>query len=134
MKAVFADTSFWLALAASNDIHHQTASRLAVQLNRPIVTTVPVVIEVANALCKRGAKAEAIELRGRLAADRAARVVACTGALVQSGWKLYSERLDKDWSLTDCMSFSVMKQAGLTEALTADHHFIQAGFRALLLE
>ncbi len=50
MKAAFADTSFWLALAVSNDIHHQAASGLAVQLNRPIVTTVAVVIEVANAL------------------------------------------------------------------------------------
>ncbi len=61
-------------------------------------------------------------------------MIACTGTLLQSGWRLYGERLDKDWSLTDCMSFAVMKRAGLSEALTADHHFLQAGFRALLLE
>jgi uncharacterized protein len=41
-------------------------------------------------------------------------------------------RRDKEWSLTDCISFVVMKERGLTEALTADHHFEQAGFKALL--
>lgn len=46
--------------------------------------------------------------------------------------QLYTQRPDKDWSLTDCISFVVMKQHGLTEALTADRHFEQAGFKALL--
>jgi predicted nucleic acid-binding protein len=49
----------------------------------------------------------------------------------QAGFDLYESRLDKDWSLTDCVSFAVMTQRGLTEALTADHHFEQAGFRAV---
>ena len=49
----------------------------------------------------------------------------------QAGFDLYESRLDKDWSLTDCVSFAVMTQRGLTEALTADHHFEQAGFRAM---
>ena len=49
----------------------------------------------------------------------------------QAGFELYESRLDKDWSLTDCVSFAVMTQRGLTEALTADHHFEQAGFRSV---
>jgi len=48
------------------------------------------------------------------------------------GLALYISRPDKDWSLTDCISFVVMKERGLTGALTADHHFEQAGFVALL--
>ena len=45
---------------------------------------------------------------------------------------LYRHRKDKDWSLTDCISFAAMTDEGLTEALTADRHFEQAGFVALL--
>lgn len=46
--------------------------------------------------------------------------------------KLYASRPDKQWSLTDCISFEVMRREGITEALTGDHHFEQAGFVALL--
>ena len=55
-------------------------------------------------------------------------------ALWEGGWELYRNRPDKAWSLTDCISFLVMQQGGLTDALTADEHFRQAGFRAVLLE
>ena len=47
-------------------------------------------------------------------------------------WRLYSERLDKEWSFTDCTSFIVMNSMGLTDAFTSDHHFEQAGFNILL--
>jgi predicted nucleic acid-binding protein len=50
------------------------------------------------------------------------------------GWKMFTERLDKSWSLTDCISFEVMHERGVTEALAADSHFRQAGFHALLLD
>lgn len=46
---------------------------------------------------------------------------------------MYCSRLDKGWSLTDCSSFQIMEAKGITEALAADHHFEQAGYRALLL-
>ena len=58
-------------------------------------------------------------------------VVGLDPKVQQAGFDLYESRLDKDWSLTDCVSFAVMTQRGLTEALTADHHFEQAGFRAM---
>jgi predicted nucleic acid-binding protein len=59
-------------------------------------------------------------------------VIACTEQLFQEGLDLYERRPDKDWSLTDCISFVVMKKAGISDALTGDHHFEQAGFTAIL--
>jgi uncharacterized protein len=62
------------------------------------------------------------------------RFVPLTDTLLQEAMTLYSERGDKNWGLTDCVSFVLMRQEGVTEALTADVHFRQAGFRAMLLE
>ncbi len=53
-------------------------------------------------------------------------------ALDEQTWRLIKQRIDKDWSLVDCASFVVMKQHGITEALTTDQHFEQAGFVRLL--
>jgi uncharacterized protein len=46
--------------------------------------------------------------------------------------KLFAERSDKGWSLTDCISIALMQERGLTQALTTDRHFEQAGFNVLL--
>jgi hypothetical protein len=59
-------------------------------------------------------------------------IVPPTQSLSDQGVELYSERPDKGWSLTDCISFIVMRHHGVTQALTGDHHFEQAGFIALL--
>jgi len=64
--------------------------------------------------------------------DPAFRVVRATTELIERGKELYRRRPDKEWPLTDCISFVVMQDEGLTEALTGDHHFEQAGFKALL--
>lgn len=60
------------------------------------------------------------------------RIVNASEALLWRGLDLYRSRSDKAWSLTDCLSFVVMADEGLTEALTGDRHFEQAGFRAWL--
>jgi predicted nucleic acid-binding protein len=60
------------------------------------------------------------------------RIVPVTRNLITRGWDLYTQRPDKEWSLTDCVSFTVMRQLRITEALTGDCHFQQAGFRVLL--
>lgn len=59
-------------------------------------------------------------------------IVPASRQLLDEGVALYESRPDKDWSLTDCISFVVMQRIGISEALTADHHFEQAGFLALL--
>lgn len=52
--------------------------------------------------------------------------------LDHGAWHLFAERPDKEWSLVDCASFVVMRQRGISEALTTDHHFEQVGFVRLL--
>ena len=69
----------------------------------------------------------------RLRAEPEAEVIPPEAALFDRGCELYATRSDKNWSLTDCISFVVMKERGLTDALTADRHFEQAGFKALFL-
>ena len=72
------------------------------------------------------------DLVADLEADPRAELVLPEPGLWRRGVDLYSDRTDKEWSLTDCLSFIIMEDRGLTDALTADRHFIQAGFRALL--
>ena len=64
--------------------------------------------------------------------DPATVVVPASSRLLQEGLALFARRQDKNWGLTDCISFVVMEREGITEALTADRHFEQAGFKAML--
>ena len=97
-----------------------------------IVTTEWVLLEFADALSQSKAKPFAIEAIKRIRRLPMFHVVGFELAVQRAGFELYESRPDKDWSLTDCTSFAVMMQRGLSEALTADHHFEQAGFRAVL--
>jgi uncharacterized protein len=66
--------------------------------------------------------------------DPAVEIVALSEEWYARAMRLYGERPDKEWGLTDCVSFVVMQERGLTEALTTDDHFRQAGYRPLLLD
>ena len=68
----------------------------------------------------------------RISRDPQIEMVPHTAELTASALKLFAARSDKDWSLTDCLSFIVMEQRNIQDALTADNHFEQAGFRAIL--
>ena len=77
----------------------------------------------------------AVSLSGlyqRLRGNPGVTIVPANTEVFEQGVELYSRRPDKSWSLTDCISFVVMQRYGLTDALTGDHHFEQAGFRVLL--
>jgi len=73
-----------------------------------------------------------LDLMDGLRSDPKTYVAPARTTLFNDGLQLYTTRQDKDWSLTDCISFVVMGEYGLTEALTGDRHFQQAGFNALL--
>ncbi len=133
MTPVFADTSYFLALLGRADQHHKQAVAWSRVLRRPLLTTEYIVLEVGNNLIRGTDRALFVEFFARLGADRRTEVVPASAEWLKAGVNLFAARLDQTWSLTDCISFSVMARRKLTDALTADHHFEQAGFRALLL-
>jgi uncharacterized protein len=93
-----------------------------------------VLVELANALARASSRKLFVDLQPKLRANPNIMIVAASAELFERGCKLYADRPDKDWSLTDCVSFVVMEDETITEALTADRHFEQAGFNALLLK
>ena len=132
MRVLFADTYYFLALLNREDIGHAKAVELSQSLANPIVTTMWVLTEVADAIASPHQRHRFAALLQNLRADPDCTIVPATEALFEQGVSLYSKRRDKSWSLTDCISFVLMNEWEVTEALTADIHFEQAGFRALL--
>ena len=132
---VFLDTVFAIALASPKDRYHLRALEIANKLesNRTrMITTKAILLEIGNALAKRNHRTAAVQLLKALSSDPQVEVVPLSETLYTSGFGLFRERLDKDWGLTDCISFVVMQDREVTDALTTDQHFIQAGFKALL--
>ena len=132
MRTVFADTSFYLAILNPEDAKHAAAGGWIQDESLIVVVTEFVLIELGNFLSKLRQRDLLGGLVQYLRNNPHTTVVPLSTALFDAGLDLYSRRPDKDWSLTDCTSFVVMKDRGLTEALTTDHHFEQAGFKALL--
>lgn len=132
MIPIFADTFYFLALLHVDDAAHARALRLSQTCTDPILTTAWVLTEVADALATPGMREGFPRLLEVLRADPACTIVPPSESLFDRGVKIYAERPDKDWSLTYCISFVVMREYGVTQALTGDRHFEQAGFTALL--
>lgn len=135
-STVFADTSFFIARVWPRDPHRAQAEawerRIADQAAR-IVTTEAVLWEFLNAFAGRPTRRLAIEAYDAIHSDGSIRVVGFESSQVSAALRLYGSRQDKDWSVVDCLSFVVMAAELLTGALTADHHFEQAGYTSLLL-
>ncbi|AFY31512.1 type II toxin-antitoxin system VapC family toxin [Calothrix sp. PCC 7507] len=134
---VFLDTSFAIALSAPDDDLHQRAAQWAGLLETAgtrLVTTQAVMLEIGNALSKQPHRHGAVILLNALAADSHVEIVPLSQQLYDRAFQLYCERSEKEWGFIDCVSFIVMQYSGITEALTANEHFQQAGFRALLRE
>jgi predicted nucleic acid-binding protein len=132
---VFLDTAFALALANPKDLLHERAIDLADQLEAArtqLVTTRAVLLEIGNSLAKVRYRVAAVQLLTSLETDPNVEIVPLTDDLYDRAFQLYEQRPDKEWGLTDCVSFVVMQDRGLRVALTADKHFQQAGYRALL--
>jgi len=138
MKAeVFLDTAYAIALSVPKDQYHTRAVHLADRLEAArarMVTTRAVMLEIGNALSKQRYRYAAVKLLDSLEADPNVEIVPMSEQLYTRAFQLYRQRPDKEWSLTDCVSFIVMQDRGITEALTTDEHFQQMGFRALLRE
>ena len=132
MKPVFADTSYFIALLSETDEWHDAAVEWSGKLLGRQVVTEYVLVELGSALSRVGDRRLYVPFVEQVLAEEGTDFIPASGDLFRRGLALFGKRPDKDWSLVDCISFVVMRQRRLTEALTLDHHFEQAGFRVLL--
>lgn len=133
MTAVFADAFYYFALVNPDDRAHDRAARFAGEYAGLVVTTEWVLTEVADGMARPVRFRDLfLGLYAGLHTDAQVRIVPFSAELFAAGLDLYARRPDKEWSLTDCVSFVVMEREGITDALTGDRHFEQAGFVALL--
>jgi len=135
IRKVFVDTSAWLALVNKSDAAHHKARMVRDVLLRDqtqFVVTNYVMVEIANALCRTPHKETAVKLINFIEMSENIQIVEINKEIYKEAWRVYSTYLDKDWSLTDCTSFEVMKERRITEVFTTDKHFEQAGFDILI--
>jgi predicted nucleic acid-binding protein len=132
---VFLDSSYAIALSVENDPHHSAALQFSFIFEDPrarVVTTRAVMMEIGDALSRARFREAALALLTTFEADPGIEIVPLSEELFKKAFELFRGRRDKEWGLTDCLSFVVMWERGIAEALTADRHFRQAGFRTLL--
>ena len=130
MTEIFVDAFFWLAVLNPRDPLH----RQAVSFPKPprAVTTRAVQIEVMDALSTPQCRGIAVQFWSDTNIDPDLLIVPLDDQLLSRAATLFENRLDKAWSITDCVSFVVMQERNITQALTHDRHFEQAGFQCLL--
>jgi uncharacterized protein len=132
MTRVFADTFYFLALLNPKDVAHERAATFTLTFAGEMTTTAWVLTELADALNHPANRTKFLATLDRLQNSTQGHIVPPDAALFAEGIELFKSRPYKEWSLTDCISFVVMAREGISEALTGDRHFEQAGFAALL--
>lgn len=135
MRFVFADAGYWIAVLDTDDVLHHIAQEMSDTLRGVrILTTDMVLVEVASHFAGfgPGSRQAVAALLRDIGQSEDVEVVPQTRALFDAALDYYARFADKQWSLVDCASFLVMGERGIVDALAHDHHFQQAGFRALL--
>jgi predicted nucleic acid-binding protein len=132
MSSIFADTSFLVSLLVPRDRYHAEATFWMETITTRIVTTDWVLVELANFMSRSKSRLRVASFIRDLQIDPRMDIVPASAAAIEAGLAYYEQHSDKEWSLTDGMSFQVMRREGIQQALTADHHFELAGFEILL--
>jgi len=132
MKTAFADTFYFLALLDTREARHPQAVEFSSDPQLHLVTTEWVLAEFGDAYCHPQDRADFVALYRSLVNHPRVKIIPANTTLFQRGVDLFEQRADKEWSLTDCVSFLAMQDEEITAALTGDRHFEQAGFKALL--
>lgn len=132
MITAFADTSYYVALFNRRDEMHSVALKFSDTPHVQIVVSEYVLLELGNAIYRPNVREKLVELIEFLRNDPDAIVEPSSEQLFEKALILFESRRDKSWSLIDCSSFVIMQERGIDLALTADHHFEQAGFTILL--
>src|SRR5438128_1247896 len=120
MKRVFADSYYFFALLNENERHHRQARAFVDTFRGALITTAFVLIEVGDGMAHPRWRGAYLGLYDELLRSPSVHLLECSDELVRAGMGLYRARQDKHWSVTDCISFVVMQQQGIVEALTAD--------------
>lgn len=128
---LFADTFALIAWLNPRDHAHERVAKYLGGFTGQLVTTEWVLMEFADALSAPDARGTAAAFLRAVRSDSLCDVIRYDADVYRAGFDLFASRADKAWSLTDCISFAVMAERGLSDALTAGHHFEQAGFRAV---
>ncbi len=135
MKQTFADTSHFVAVLHPSDQLHEKAVAVERSLTETrLITTDFVLVEVLNYFSEfreyfKTRIARAVET---IISESEIQIIECSREEFMQGFKFYNSRLDKGYSLTDCVSMNVMSERNISEILTNDDHFEQEGFRILL--
>jgi predicted nucleic acid-binding protein len=135
MKTVFADTIYWVASLNPRDQWHDAVVLAESALGDfQIITTELVLMEILNfyAEYNQFLRQSAARLVRNMLNDPDIEVIKHSHKTFLDGLKFYETRLDKHYSLTDCVSMNLMRERGINEVLTHDHHFEQEGFTILL--
>ncbi|MBF2026548.1 MAG: type II toxin-antitoxin system VapC family toxin [Oscillatoriales cyanobacterium C42_A2020_001] len=134
-ERLFLDTAFIQALLNPRDDYHNQAKQLfpRIRAASEVWITEAIFAEVGNALSAFNRNGAVQFIQQCYRTDNI-KVVSVDTELLMQALALYQSRSDKTWGLTDCISFVVMQQQNLTDAVTGDRHFVQAGFRALMLD
>ena len=133
MNAVFVDTSFYQALLNPRDSWHETAVSFSQEFRGQTITSEYVLCELGALMGQPHLRSLFLTFTETLTISPQVVILSASNDHFRAGIQLFSNRLDKEWSLTDCISFSMMEGLRIAEALTFDHHFEQAGFQPLPL-
>ena len=134
MKHIFVDTSAWDALADKADKNHAKALQFRDEIagECKLVTSNYILDELHTLLLMNVGYQPTIDYKEKLdilIAEHVLDVIWIDHELAKRGWDVFEQyNVDKQWSFTDCMSYVVMKESGITEVFAFDHHFEQMGF------
>jgi len=132
MNRIFIDTAFVVALVNQKDQYHKQALILSQEYeNTPMIITEAILLEIGNALAK-DFKHEAVDIINAFQSSDEVITIEQNTQLFQKGFEMYEKYQDKDWGIVDCISFVAMRENNVTDALTLDDHFKQAGFNILM--
>ena len=131
----FLDTCGLVAKTNAKEQRHAAATRIWAALtlaDEPLITTSLILFEIGDTLSRVGFRRGAAAIRAGLLASRRVEIVQITPDHERLAWEMFEQFRDKDWGLTDCVSFVIMEEREIQDAFTADRHFAQAGFTPLL--
>lgn len=132
MNVVFADAFYFVARLNRRDQHHERVLKFSRDFRAHLLTSDWVLMEVADALAKSESRTQVRDFILHLRQTATCEIVPASRKMLDCALTLYHQHGDKEWTLTDCVSFVIMRERNVTDALTGDKHFEQAGFAVLL--